>query len=112
MFRQQAAIRIGEDARKLTDEPLQLAAVAAIDDDGQGELAKRLAFAESPQTIAEILDIDLFRSSTNTSRGFALVESLPSCEMKPVFEMLKWRRRLFTSFRALSVGIGAHSVTT
>src|SRR5258708_1611189 len=60
-FGNQAAVRIGEDARELTDQPLQLAAVAAVDDYGQGELAKRLAFAESSQTIAEILDIDLFR---------------------------------------------------
>ncbi len=29
-----------------------------------------------------------------------MVGSLPICEMKPVFETLKWRRRLFTSLRA------------
>ena len=47
-----------------------------------------------------------------TSRGFVLVVSLPNCETKPVFDILKWRRRLFTSLRALSAGSGVHSVQT
>ena len=45
-----------------------------------------------------------FDSSTSTSRGFVFIGSLPNWEMKPVFETLKWRRRLFTSLRALSAG--------
>src|SRR5258705_4305753 len=32
-----------------------------MDDDGQGELAERLAVAESPQTIAKIFDVGLLR---------------------------------------------------
>ena len=43
-----------------------------------------------------------FDSSTSTSRGLVFAGSLPSCETKPVFEMLKCRRRLLTSLRALS----------
>ena len=35
-----------------------------------------------------------FDSSTSTSRGFVFAGSLPSCEMKPVFETLKWRAAL------------------
>ena len=53
-----------------------------------------------------------FDSSTSTSRGFVFVVSLPICETKPVFDILKWRRRLFTSLRALSVGSGVHSMQT
>ena len=53
-----------------------------------------------------------FDSSTSTSRGFVLVVSLPICDTNPVFDILKWRRRLFTSFRALSAGSGVHSVQT
>ena len=53
-----------------------------------------------------------FDSSTRTSRGFVCAASLPICEMKPVFETLKWRRRLFTSLRACSAFMGVHSVTT
>ena len=31
-----------------------------------------------------------FDSSTSTSRGFVFAGSLPSCDTKLVFEMLKW----------------------
>ncbi len=53
-----------------------------------------------------------FDSSTSTSRGFVFVASLPICETNPVFDMLKWRRRLLTSLRALSAASGVHSVMT
>ena len=52
-----------------------------------------------------------FDSSTSTSRGLVLAGSLPSCEMNPVFEMLKCRRRLLTSLRAVAAGSGTHSET-
>ena len=51
-----------------------------------------------------------FDSSTNTSRGFVFDGSLPICETNPVFDILKWRRRLLTSLRALSAESGVHSV--
>ena len=60
-FGKQAAVRIGEDAGELTHQPLELRPVPAVENDGQGEFAKRLAIAESPQAIAQILDIDLLR---------------------------------------------------
>ena len=53
-----------------------------------------------------------FDSSTSTSRGFVFVASLPICETNPVFDILKWRRRLLTSLRALSAASGVHSVMT
>ena len=53
-----------------------------------------------------------FDSSTSTSRGLVFVTSFPIWETKAVFDILKWRRRLFTSFRALLAGRGVHSVQT
>jgi hypothetical protein len=53
-----------------------------------------------------------FDSSIRTSRGFAVVASLCTDEMKDAFETLKCRLRFVISFRATALSIGAHSVTT
>ena len=53
-----------------------------------------------------------FDSSTSTSRGLVFVASFPIWDTKPVFDILKWRRRLLTSLRALSAASGVHSVQT
>ena len=58
---EQAPISIRKHARKLAHQPIDFVPVTAIENNGQRELAKRLAIAQCPQAVAEVFDIGLLR---------------------------------------------------
>ena len=69
-----------------------------------------MSITKRTQTVTKILNVGLFRFVYQDIARVRFVASFPICETKPVFDMLKWRRRLFTSLRALSAGSRVHSV--
>ena len=110
---EEIAVGVGEDAGELAHELVKLRPSTfpyrtIVSEKSPSDWPSPRARRQSPRFSMSAC----FDSSTSTSRGFVFVASLPICETKPVFDILKWRRRLLTSLRALSAASGVHSVTT
>ena len=94
-FREEIAISVGEHASEFADELIKLSLRRGIEHDGQREISKLLAVAQSAKAVAKILDVLPASIHQPAHReDWPSPVSLPICEMNPVFGTLKWRRRL------------------